>query len=104
MSTVYVSDEEYRSQGGPLGNTTNHQTTPGHEDIEHSPLAATFQPIFYSPNSPLLNSISLQFSDKDVVWGHTKCLVQVQVEGICCPFFVHQCLYFIVEGDQTGQA
>ena len=55
--------EEHWSQDGPLGD----HPPPEHRDIENNHLAMTIQPILYPHSSPAFKSISLQFSNKDVV-------------------------------------
>jgi len=87
----------------PLGDTTCEQPPFGHRAIDHSPLAATIQPIPYPPNSPPFKPIFLQFREKDRTWDHVNSLVQVPVDNISCPFFVHQCCHSITEGHQVGQ-
>jgi len=49
-SIIYVTDKDlkvYWSQDRPLRDTTHYQSPPGHGATDHSPLAATFQPIPY---------------------------------------------------------
>jgi len=84
-----------KSQDRPQWDTIHHQPPPGHRTIDHNPLAVTFQPIPYSPNSPPLKSMSLQFRDK--VRDHDKGLAELQVDDIRCLLFVHQCCHSIME-------
>ena len=85
--------------GTPLG-------TGLHLDIVpfNTTLSIASQLIPYSPNSPPLKSVSLQFGDKDVVRDHVKDLSQVQVNDIGHLPFVQQCHHSIREGHQIGQA
>ena len=93
-------------QDRPLGNTTHHQSLPGHGAIDHNPhnpLAVSIQLTLYPLNSPAFKSISLQFRDKEAVQDRVKGLAQVQEDDSVCPSFVHQC-HHNIEGHQIGQA
>lgn len=69
-----------------------------HWDINHYPLDVTIQSILYpSNNSPLTESISLQFRAKDVVADHIKSFTEVQRDDICSPCPVHLDSYSITE-------
>jgi len=72
---VYATDKDakqYRSQDGPLEDTTHDQSPPGYTDIDNNPLAMTIQSILYLLKSPVFKSIPLQFRDRDVVRDHIK--------------------------------
>jgi len=105
--SIYVIDkdvEENQSQDWHLGDTTCHQRPPGRMSIDHSTLAAIIQLILYPLNSSIFQCIFLQFSNKDVVWGHVKGLAEVQVDDISYISFVHWYHHFIVEGPHIGQS
>jgi len=41
--------------------------------------------------------MSFHFRVKDVVWSSTKCLAQVQADGISCSSLIHQCNNPVIE-------
>ena len=59
--------EEHRSQEGPLADTTSDRLHLHTGPLTATRLATTFQPTPFPPNIPLLESISLQLRDKDVM-------------------------------------
>jgi len=59
--------------------TVHHWPPPEHRAVAHNTVIVTIQPTFYPSHSPAFKSISLQLSNKDVVWDHLKGLEQVQV-------------------------
>jgi len=78
--TVCVVDEDvevYWSQDRPQRDTTHGSPPPGHGAFDPNPLAATIQPVLYTPNSPPFEPTPLQFRDKSVGWDHIKGLAQV---------------------------
>ena len=80
---IYVLDKdvkEHWSQDKHLGVTAHYQPPLGHKVIDYSPLAVTFQPILYPPNSPPFKFVSLQFRDKGEVGDRIKDLAEVQLE------------------------
>ncbi|GAB0206720.1 mitochondrial enolase superfamily member 1 [Grus japonensis] len=105
--TVHLPDkdvEQCRSQDRPLRNATRHCSPLGHGAVDRNSLSATIQLIPYPPSGPPIESMSLQFRDKDVLRDSVKCLVQVQVDDIGCPSLIHQRCNPIREGHQVCQA
>ncbi|KAK4811059.1 hypothetical protein QYF61_016345, partial [Mycteria americana] len=51
----------------PLRDTTCHWSPPGHRAVDRNSLSVTIQPIPYPLSGPLVESMSLNFRDKDVV-------------------------------------
>jgi len=85
--TVRVSDKDVKRcqfQYQPLRNTTHHWSPLGHHAIDHNSLSATIQPIAYPLRGLSIKSMSLQFTDKDVMWDSVKFFAQVQVDDISC--------------------
>lgn len=80
-----VTDKENWSQdrGKPL-------VTSFHLDIVHLTRTLWLQPSnqYIHLNISHLKSTSLQFTDKDVVWGHIKGVAEVQADDISFPSFV----------------
>ena len=70
---------------------------------DNNPLATVIQLILHSPNSSPPKSVSLQFSNKDMVQDHVTGLAQVQINDIYFPSFVHWCHHSIIEGHQISQ-
>lgn len=52
-------------------------------------MAATIQPISYSPCIPPFGPLSLQFSDKDVDWDDVKDPTEIQIDDICLSVLVN---------------
>ena len=89
---VYVVDKDikqYQSQDRPLRDTTRYWPPPGHGDIDHHSLGATFKPISCPLNGPPIKSISLNFGDQNVMWDHVKGLAEVQVDNTACSSLVN---------------
>ena len=86
---IYVIDKDVREctfQVASLMDTAHHWPPSGHRAISHKPLALTFEPIPYPPNSLPFKSISFQFRNKDVVGDHVKGLAHHHfpaVSNIC---------------------
>ena len=67
-------------------------------------LSATIQPIPYPWSGPSIESMSLQFSDEDIMQDSVKRFAQVRIDDICCSSLIHQRCNAVVEGHQICQA
>jgi len=105
--TVHVADKgvrQHQSQYQSLRKVTRHWSLLEHQAIDRNILGATIQPVPYPLRGPSVESMSLHFRDKDVVWDSVKCFAQVQVDDISFSALTHQHSNPVIEGHQICQA
>ena len=88
----------------PVPALRSHWSPPGHWVVDRKSLSMTILPVPYLPSGLSIQSMSLQFRDKDVVRDSVKCFAQVQVDDDSYSSLIHQCCNPIIEGHHIFQA
>ncbi|KAJ7400839.1 hypothetical protein BTVI_101645 [Pitangus sulphuratus] len=73
--------------------------------LDPMPLISTLWNLLTDPpHCPLIQSILTEFTYEDVVRDSVKSLAEVKVDSIHCSPLIHPSSFFIIEGNQVGQA